>query len=188
MSVLTDPSRLGEKWNETRMAIILEEISAIRDCVVISGGWAWHFMTPPGHTELKHAHDHRDADLFVAPKAVANLLALLKNRGYKKTWTRFDRMSSSQAFSRHTKHVRTRDEIVKVMLDLFVAEVPFVEVQGFKVVEPKYLLSLYGTLHGSDKCFSVRIAKQLIAAGINPVGRPEMADYRKFLTPNYFSP
>jgi hypothetical protein len=181
MSAPNDSGRLGEMWNETRMAIILQEISAIRDYVVISGGWAWHFMTPPGHTEFKHAHDHRDADLFVAPKDVASLLTLLKNRGYEKTWTRFDRMPSSQAFSRHTKHVRTRDEIVKVMLDLFVAEVPFVEIQGFKVVEPKYLLSLYGTLHGSDKCFSVRIAKRLIAAGINPVGRSEMVDYREFL-------
>jgi hypothetical protein len=163
------------------MAIILEEISAIRDYVVISRGWAWHFMTPPGHAEFKHAHDHRDADLFVAPKEAASLLALLKNRGYQKTWTRFDRMPGSQTFSRHTKHVQTHEEIVKVMLDLFVAEAPFVETRGFKVVEPKYLLSLYGRVHGSDKCFSVRIAKRLIAAGINPVGRSEMADYSKFL-------
>ncbi len=176
-----NPARVGEIWSKTRMAIILEEINAIRNYIVISGGWAWHFMTPSGHLELKHAHDHRDADLFVAPKDMASLLALLKNRGYEKTWTRFDGIPSPQAFSRYTKHVQSHKEPVKVMLDLFVAEVPFVETQGFRVVEPNYLLSLYSVVHGSDQCFSVRIAKRLIAQDINPVGRPEMADYSEFL-------
>jgi hypothetical protein len=68
------------------------------------------------------------------------------------------------------------------MLDLFIAEVPFVETQGFRVVEPKYLLSLYGAIHGSDQCFSVHIARRLVAQDINPVGRPEMADYSEFLS------
>lgn len=176
-----NPARTGEMWNATRTAIILEEIKAMRNYVVVSGGWAWHFMTPQEHLELKHAHDHRDADLFVAPKDVASLLALLKNRGYEKTWTRFDGIPSPQAFSRYAKHVQSHEEPVKVMLDLFVGEVPFVETQGFRVVEPKYLLSLYGVVHGSDQCFSVRIARRLIAQGFNPVGRPEMADYSEFL-------
>lgn len=181
MSSPHDPARIGEMWNATRLSIILEEIKVIRNYVVISGGWAWHFMTPPGHLELKHAHDHKDVDLFVAPNDVANLLALLKRRGYKKTWTRFDKLPSSQAFSRYVKRVQSEDEIVKVILDLFVAEAPFVEAQGFKVVEPKYLLSLYGNIHGSGQCFAVCIARRLIAQGIDPVGRPEMADYNVFL-------
>jgi hypothetical protein len=181
MGSVHNPARVGEMWSATRMTIILEEIKAIRNYVIVSGGWAWHFMTPPGHTELKHAHDHRDADLFVAPKDVASLLALLKNRGYKKTWTQFDGIPSLQSFSRYVKHVQSREETVKVMLDLFVAEVSCVETQGFRVVRPKYLLSLYGVVHGSDQCFSVRIASRLIAQGINPVGRPERADFSEFL-------
>jgi hypothetical protein len=181
MSSRYDPARIGEIWNATRLSVILEEIKAIREYVVISGGWAWHFITPPGHTELKHAHDHKDVDLFVAPNEVANLLALLKRREFEKTWTRFDKLPSQQPFSRYVKYVQSHEESVKVMLDLFVAEVPFVQVQGFRVVDPKYLLSLYGKIHSSDQCFAVRIAKRLIAQGIDPIGRPEMADYSKFI-------
>jgi hypothetical protein len=48
-------------------------------------------------------------------------------------------------------------------------------------VEPKYLLSLYGVVHGSDQSFSVRIASRLIVQVINPVGRPERADFSEFL-------
>jgi hypothetical protein len=181
MSTPHHPARVGELWNDTRLAVILDEIKAIRDYVVLSGGWAWHFMTPPGHKEFKHAHDHKDVDLFVAPSNVGKLIAVLKSRGYKKSWTRFDRLPGSQDFTRYTKVVEMKDETVKVMLDVFVAEVPFVEAAGFRVVEPKFLLSLYGSIHSSDQCFAVRIASKLLAQGINPVGRPEMADYSEFL-------
>ena len=27
----------------------LEELEAVREWVVVSGGWAWHFMSPPAH-------------------------------------------------------------------------------------------------------------------------------------------
>lgn len=168
MSTPHNPARAGEPWNETRLAVILEEITALRDDIVLSGGWAWHFMTPPGHTELKHAHDHKDVDVFVAPAHVGKLIALLKARGYKKSWTRFDRLPDSQDFTRYTKVVERKDEAVKVMLDVFIAEAPFVEAGGFRVVEPKYLLSLYGNVHGSGQCFAVRIASKLLSQGINP--------------------
>lgn len=181
MSAPHNPARAGELWNETRLAVILDEIKAIRDYIVISGGWAWHFMTPPGHTEFKHAHDHKDVDLFVAPSNVGKLAAILKSRGYKKSWTRFDRLPGSQDFTRYTKVVAKKDEVVKVMLDVFIAEVPSVEVGEFHIVEPKFLLSLYGSIHSSDQCFAVRNASGLLARGINPVGRPEMADYSEFL-------
>ncbi len=46
MSAPHNPARAKELWNETRLAVILEEITAMRDCIVLSGGWAWHFMTP----------------------------------------------------------------------------------------------------------------------------------------------
>ena len=181
MSTPHDPARRDGLWNEARLAVILEEIIAIRDNVVLSGGWAWHFMTPAGHKELKHAHDHKDVDVFVAPERVGRLIALLKVRGYKKSWTRFDRLPDSQDFTRYTKVVQRKDEAIKVMLDVFIAEVPFVEVGEFRVVEPKFLLSLYGSKHSSDQCFAVRIASKLLAQGINPIGRAEMAEYGEFL-------
>jgi hypothetical protein len=177
MSTPHNPGRAGELWNETRLAVLLEEITAMRELVVLSGGWAWHFMTPAGHKELKHAHDHKDVDVFVAPANVGKLVALLKQRGYQKTWTRFDRLRSSQDFTRYTKAVERNGEAVKVMLDVFVGEVPSVEARGFRVVSPKFLLSLYGSKHGSGQCFAVRIASRLLAQGIDPVGRAEMGEY-----------
>ncbi|WP_293127317.1 hypothetical protein [Okeania sp. SIO1I7] len=38
-----NPERLGELWDSTRLTIILDKI-------VLSGGCAWHFMTPENHT------------------------------------------------------------------------------------------------------------------------------------------
>lgn len=70
---------------------------------------------------------------------------------------------------------------VKVMLDLFAEEVPFVEVAGFRVLEPSFLLAQYGHWHGSDQCFSVQIARRLLDRGVNPVGHPEMAIYEPYL-------
>jgi len=181
MSAPHNPARVGELWNESRLSTIFNEIEAVRDVVVISGGWAWHFITPPAHTEFKHAHDHKDVDVFVAPAKVGKLIDILKRRGYEKSWTQFDRLSDSQDFTRYTKIVEMKNEVVKIMLDVFIAEVPYLEVGAFRLVEPKFLLSLYGRKHGSDRCFAVRIASKLLAQGINPVGRPEMADYREFL-------
>lgn len=54
------------------------------------------------------------------------------------------------------------------------------EAQGFRVVEPNYLLSLYGHKHSSDLCFSVQIARRLLAQGVSPIGHPDMADYKAF--------
>ena len=45
-----NPERLGELWDNTRLTIILDEINKISDKIVLSGGWAWHFMTPENHT------------------------------------------------------------------------------------------------------------------------------------------
>lgn len=71
---------------------------------------------------------------------------------------------------------------IKVILDVFTGEVPSVETSlGVRVVEPRHLLSLYGVKHSSEQCFAVQIARRLIAAGISPMGRQEMADYSEFL-------
>ena len=135
-------------------------------------------MTPP-HAELKHAHDHKDADLFVTPENVPELMTLLLGRGYERVWTRFD--GQSDDFHRY---VRTMDSTkpIKVILDLFTGDVPFVvTASGVRVVEPRHLLSLYGVKHSSDQCFAVQIAKRLVAEGISPNGRAEMADFSAFL-------
>ncbi|MGI4789872.1 MAG: hypothetical protein ACRYFS_13595 [Janthinobacterium lividum] len=129
--------------------------------------------------ELKHAHDHKDADLFVTPENVPVLMMLLLGRGYERTWTRFD--GQSDDFHRYVRAMGGTKPI-KVILDLFTGVVPFVEIaSGVRVVEPRHLLSLYGVKHSSDQCFAVQIAKRLVAAGINPNGRAEMADYSTFL-------
>lgn len=176
-----NPARLGELWDETRLAVILDEIRGVRESVVLSGGWAWHFMTPAGHVEYKHAHDHKDADLFVPPSDIASLLIRLKDRGYEHTWTRFDRLPGSKDFARYTRTVEVQGRRIKVMLDLFIEDVPSIEVSGYRVLEPSFLLAQYGNRHGSDQCFSVRIARRLLGRGISPVGHPEMADYGALL-------
>ena len=67
--------RYGETWPQHKIDASLVELEEIRDWITISGGWAWHFMSPQGHVELKHAHDHKDIDVFVEPENVA-LVAL----------------------------------------------------------------------------------------------------------------
>ncbi len=173
-----NPKRYGETWDPEHLAVIGQEIEAIKDCVVVSGGWGWHYMTPP-HVELKHGHDHKDADLFVAPENVSALMTLLLGRGYERVWTRFD--GQSDDFHRYVKTVGGTKP-VKVILDLFTGNVPFVATaSGVRVVEPSHLLSLYGVKHSSGQCFAVQIAKRLVAAGINPNGQGEMADFSEFL-------
>ncbi len=182
MATAHPPKRLGEFWDETKLAIILAEIQTLRDQIILSGGWAWHMMTPVNHIEFKHAHDHKDVDIFVKPDDFSQLVITLKQRGYQKTWTRFDRLPGSETFLRYTKIVQLPEQTVKVMLDLFIGDVPCIQVGNFWVVEPEFLLSLYGKKHSSEGCFAVRIARQLLAQGIDPVGRPEMADYQPFLS------
>ncbi len=186
MSTPHNPARLGETWNPARLAVMQVEIEVLKEYVTLSGGWAWHYMTPAGHIEYKHAHDHKDADLFVAPERFAALVALLKERGYERIWTRFDNREGSETFYRYAKTAQATGEAdnapIKVMLDVFVEIVPSVEAGGMRVVEPNYLLSLYGHKHTSDLCFAVRIARRLLTEGQNPVGHPAMGNYRAFLT------
>lgn len=173
--------RYGETWSSAELELMQQEIKAVQDLVVILGGWAWHFLSPP-HQELKHAHDHKDADLFVAP-AQWELMARLTGRGYQRTWTRFD--DQGQDFHRYVKRTEEStgsERPLKVIFDVFTQAVPFVITEaGIRVVEPGFLLSLYGVKHGSGACFSVQIAKALIAKGIDPRGRAEMADFRPIL-------
>ena len=178
MAAPHNTKRYGETWDANEITVLAGEIDALKDLVVVSGGWAWHFMSPP-HKELKHAHDHKDVDLFVAPGQMWELMACLAERSYEKTWTRFDGVSDD--FHRYTKTV---DGVkpVKVILDVFTGDLPAVDTpSGIRVVQPAALLPLYGVKHSSVQCFSVQIARKLMARGIDPNGRPEMADFTEFL-------
>jgi hypothetical protein len=167
-----NPARADELWNPVRFNVLLAEVKAIAPGCVLSGGWAWHFMSPP-HEELKLHHDHRDIDVFVKPQDLAPFLVELQLRGYQKVWTRFDQHSKDR-FYRYEKHVPTPTESVKVIIDLFVEEILNITVQGMNVVEPKKLLSLYKRVHSTNDCTAVKAATLLVEKGINPVGRSEM--------------
>lgn len=163
--------RYGEVWKQDRIDAYLVELEDIKDLVVISGGWAWHFMSPKGHIELKHAHDHKDVDIFVRPTNVVELIVLLENKGFSKVRTRFDAMDSKEEFRRYEK---TNEENIKLTIDFFVDDVIFIEVDGWKVVEPSHLLSLYSTIHSSKSCFAVSAASELLAKGESILYREEL--------------
>lgn len=97
-----NPDRYGEMWNPDRWRVLAIEIDAIKEYGALSGGWAWHFMSPP-HQEEKHLHDHRDIDLHVFPDKFAELVVFLEDRGYSRQKTRFD--DPSGEFIRYEKHI-----------------------------------------------------------------------------------
>jgi len=168
-------ARYGETWPQDRIDRGLEVLEALKSQVVISGGWAWHFMSPEGHVELKHAHDHKDIDLFVHPHDVGPVVANLKSLGFEPVWTRYDRMDSAEDFRRYEKTVPLRDTSMRLTIDFFVRNVPFRVVRdGFRVVEPATLLTYYSNIHSSDKCFAVQAASRLLAQGVDPVGHPDL--------------
>ena len=171
-------ARYGETWPQNRIDACLTELEAIRPWIIVSGGWAWHFMSPNRHIELKHAHDHKDIDIFVTPRDLAAVVATLQNRSFIKTWTKYDRLPSDESFRRYEKSVGScTGKPVRVTVDFFVrSDVPFREIDGWRVVEPRFLLSLYSNIHSSDKCFAVQAARKLIEKGIDPVGRSELVE------------
>ena len=135
-------------------------------------------MSPPGHPEYKHAHDHKDIDLFVPPPDVASVVGTLKTNGFERVWTKYDKFPSEEDFRRYEKVIQPEGRnSFRIVIDLFVRSgVPYREIAGWKVVEPAYLLSLYSDIHGSGQCFAVRAADRLLAQGIDPVGRPELVE------------
>lgn len=178
--------RYGEIWDPVRIAIQAEEIAHLRDLITLTGGWAWHLISPPHERCLKHAHDMKDIDVFVKPIDVAEAIVRWESRGFSRVWTRYDRLPSSESFRRYEKVVEDPEGVkkpVKVVVDFFVNDVPSIEVQGHRVVAPATLLSFYspskGGLHSSDKCFAVQAAAKLLARGIDPVGRRELVEIPK---------
>jgi hypothetical protein len=190
-----NPARKGETWNSVRWAVLANEIEAVKEFGALSGGWAWHYMSPP-HKEEKHLHDHRDIDLHVFPERFAELVVVLKDRGYHKQTTRFD--DPSGEFIRYEKYIEGvcpackeegvmelhdvlecvrcgygPDRVpapVKVIFDLFVHAVPTIEVNGYTVVEPHEMLTYYGVKHSSEQCVAVQAARKIQKDGGDIVG------------------
>ena len=160
--------RYGETWSQERLDATLCRIRPLRPHVVLSGGWAWHFMSPDGHPEYKHAHDHKDVDMFVHPVDIGMIIGLLSAQGFLRVSTRYD--SVKKDFMRYERHEHIPGGIFKITLDVFLKSVPFRVVRDqWRVVEPKYLLSLYDSVHTSGECFAVAAAKKLMAEGVDPV-------------------
>jgi hypothetical protein len=200
---------MGEMWNPHRFAVLANEVEAVREYGALSGGWAWHFMSPR-HEEEKHLHDHRDIDIHVFPDRFADLVTFLTERGYGRQKTRFD--DPSGEFIRYEKHVfpcpqcgghgeyydsiahedgseqmeylcteRPHEEHwfhdpepVKVIFDLFVHDVPTIEVDGYTVVEPVHMLTFYGVKHSSEQCVAVQAARRIQKGGGEIVKNPEL--------------
>lgn len=170
---MADPhrrDRYGETWDLRKISLAEADLFDLRDHLTLSGGWAWHFLSPEGHVELKHAHDHKDMDAFVAPALVAELSVRLAGLGYQRVGTRFDKRPAPYPFRR----LERSTALGRLTLDLFTGEVPRREVRGYQVVDPRYLLGLYETVHMSKTCFAVSAARNLLARGIDPQGRAEL--------------
>jgi len=161
-------------------------LKIMKPYAVFSGGWAWHFMSKTGHTEFKHAHDHKDVDIFVPKHCVSATIALLVSDGFQKAHTIYDKLPSEEDFRRYEKTVPCEEHpsgTVRLTIDFFVdpghptLETP----EGWKVVRPDVLLSFYGKkhpIHDSNQCWAVQSAKKLLANGETPenfVERPELS-------------
>ena len=166
-----NPKRAGELWDQGRIDYQLVELAKFKDLVVISGGWAWHFMSPPGHKEVKTQHDHKDIDVFVEPNNFGDLFIRFNENGYERQRTIYDNPSGQ--FYRYTKFYDGGKVVFDVFLESLLPE-QIIDVQGFKILEPNFLLQQYGVKHSSDLCKAVVEARKLVAKGISPVGRSEL--------------
>lgn len=174
------PDRSQDRWPAHKVDALLAEIRAFAPWVVVSGGFAWHMMAPSGHEEYRMGHDHKDIDLFVPPAKAQEFLPVVATRGYKRVWTRFDRLPSAEDFRRYERHIPTEQGPVKAQIDCFLREVPFRMIDGLRVIEPAFLLTLYKTIHGSKTAWAVRQAARLLDQGVDPQGRVELTQRPSF--------
>lgn len=169
--------RYGEVWPEFRILHGLEILNKLKKKVIISGGWAWHFMSQEGHTEYKHAHDHKDIDVFVTKENAAEAVIILQQEGFQKVWTRYDHLQSDENFRRYEKTIEPENgKSHRVTIDFFERnDLETIEINGFSVVRPELLLTFYRNIHSSDKCWAVMAAKELLQKGIDPIGHPALS-------------
>lgn len=170
MSDPHNPARYGETWPQYKLDACLEALRPLKHLVVLSGGWAWHFLSPKGHTEYKHAHDHKDIDLMVPPRTVSSTMTVLREAGFGKVATKYDRLPSIEDFRRYE-----RSEVVegqapfRITIDFFVKDVPSLQTpSGWLVVRPDVLVGYYASIHSSTSCWAVLAAQRLLAAGTPP--------------------
>ncbi len=163
-----NPARAKDIWDAKRIRAQEVTIRRFKDLFTVSGGWAWHFMSPPGHTEYKTQHDHKDIDAFISPGSFTDFL----DRAVKFDFVRTDTLHDDPEgnFYRYVK----QDPSGKIVIDLYLLEVPFRELDGIRFVEPKQLLEFYETTHSSKECWAVKAATQLMADGVDPVGHPAL--------------
>ncbi len=170
--------RYGEKWPDYRINQGLEILEKIKPLVIISGGWAWHFMSPKNHTEYKHAHDHKDIDLFVNPRNVPQVMTILLAENFKKVWTRYYNRPSNENFRRYEKIVSLDDDReTRITIDFFEsANLPFILIDDWQIVRPDKLLSFYSNIHSSDKCWAVQAAIALLALNKEIIGNKLLSE------------
>jgi len=156
-------------WKQEKLLEQVQVVNELGDSVVISGGLAWHIMSPD-HIEAKIHHDHSDIDLFAKPERSQEVISRLKEMGFKRYWTRF----ATPDFYRYGKTAQRDEKRVKILIDLFIGTVPFTIINGYQIVEISYLLSLYESTHSSKNCTAVRNAQELLKKGISPIGRYEL--------------
>jgi len=147
--------------------LILEDL---KDHVVFSGGFAWHFMSPEGHAEYKHAHDHKDVDLMVPPANVGTVMSILGNLGFEKVRTKYDRLPSEEDFRRYEMVWEDGENPpFRLTIDFFVKDVRTLQCEGgWVVVHPEDLLAMYSNIHSSDNCWAVQAAARLLKIGEVP--------------------
>ena len=166
-----NPERYGETYSEEKIRLTEQALQPFKDLVILSGGWAWHYLSPVGHEELKHAHDHKDVDMFIEPGQLWELIRDLKSEGFRKEKTRHD----TNEFMRYVRTEEADGKPFKIVFDIFTrTRVPARRVQGYLVTEPEYLIGLYSDIHSSGNCFAVKAADELLKQGIDPEGREEL--------------
>jgi hypothetical protein len=158
-------NRCNEENDYERLAHQLSVLNQIKEWVILSGGWAWHFMSPP-HKEYKHLHDHKDIDIFVEPNNINKVILKLKELGFNRIKTKYD----NNTFIRYENIINDR----KIVIDMFFKEVPSIICNEWKVVEPSYLLSLYDSIHQTKHCVAVIESNKLIKKGIDPCNKKEL--------------
>jgi hypothetical protein len=175
MSAPHNPDRYGEIWPQHRIDWALAAIEPLMPHVVVSGGYAWHFMSPEGHAEYKHAHDHKDVDLYLPKTSIATVMGMLPGLGFEKVRTKYD----GPEFRRYEQVIEDEDySAFRITLDLFDGDVDSVVTpSGWRVVRPDILLTYYKTHHSSHYCWAVQSATKLLENGETPenlIGRGDL--------------
>jgi hypothetical protein len=163
-----NPERYGEIYTHN-MDFQFSTLERLKPWIIISGGFAWHFISPP-HVEYKHLHDHKDIDIFVSPENFTRVQLDLTEHNFYRMKTKYD----SKDFIRYER-ILDKDLMTerKLVIDMFKGEPPSIEVKGWKLVDPNHLLSLY-SVHQSDHCVAVKASRELIKKGIDIIDNEEL--------------